>query len=414
MTSVTTVKIRMKAVESPDSILQSEQSVDMITCNNSWQLKSSFVYKVGNYTSHDLNATVFASQVITASFSALFYLVALVLSALSVCFKSFVKLTSSHSTFILFLIGAIMLTVNVFNTSGNETIMLYLRIISAFVVGIAFVLLGAIRFFTKPTRPPTLGEHEPSMGLVVTMITIPLNTIELMIMLGAQASKNETPHTLKHLRPLLLTDDVIFIVQKFIQAGVYFWLRNTRPCEAYRGNAQFYFKILAFFNFIQWVDTQVNVESDFHLNEARAVYGGWFGVLKAVYTGLMIDFRLLCSLLFLEHSIQIQSETDGNTEAAEFEENERNGAISMRMTSSDRQRRNAGFLIGFSCFLAPFFSAVQYVPKLHFPVYIRSTANFLNSICIIACGTVLLFKNSLGFDKRDKESMSVKVMVSAL
>ena len=387
----------------------------MITGNNSWKLKSSFVYSVGNYTNHDLNATVFASQVITASYSALFYLVVLVLSALSIRYKSLVKLTSSQSTFILFLIGAIMLTVNVFNTSANETIMLYHRIVCAFVVGIAFVLLGAFRFFTRPANPPTLGEHQPSMGLVVTMITIPLNTVELMILLGAQtqASNNETPQALKDLWPLLLTDDVIFIVQKFIQAGVYLWLRNTRPSESYRESAQFYFKILAFFNFSQWVDTQVNVESDFHLNKARAVYGGWFNVLKAVYTGLMIDFRLLCSLLFLEHSIQIQSETDGSTGAADGANNERNRNASMGMTSSDRQRRNAGFLIGFSCFLAPFLCAVEYVPRLHLPVCIRAIANFLNSICIIASGTVLLLKNSLGFDMKDKESMSVKIMVSA-
>lgn len=390
----------------------------MISSNNSWQLKSSLAYGVENYTNYDSNATVFALQVITASFSALFYLVVLALSALSICFKSLGKLlTSSQATFILFFIGAIMLTVNVFNTSTNESIMLCHRVISAFVVGIAFVLLGAIRFFTKPTSRPTLGEQQPSMGLIVIMITIPLNTVELMIMLGAQASKNETRHTLKDLWPLLLTDDVIFIVQKFIQAGVYFWLRNTRPCESYKENAQFYFKILAFFNFIQWVDTQVNVESDFHVNEARTVYGGWFNVLKALYTGLMIDFRLLCSLLFLEHSIQIQSETeDGGTEAADVtvQNNERNRNTSMRMTSSDRQRRNAGFLIGFCCFLAPFFSAVQYVPKLHLPVYIRATANALNSICIITPGAVLLSKNTLGFNKRDKESMSVKIMVSLL
>ena len=81
-----------------------------------------------------------------------------------------------------------------------------------------------------------------------------------------------------------------------------------------------------------------------------------------MYTGLIIDFRLLCSLLFLEHSIKIQSETsDGDTEPVEFENNERNSTARV-MNSSDRQRRNAGFLIGFSCFLAPFFSAVQYVP----------------------------------------------------
>ena len=132
------------------------------------------------------------------SSSALFYLVVVVLSALSVCFKSFVKVISSQATSILLLIGLIMLTTNVFNTSANKTIVLYHRIISAFVVGrIAFVLFGAIRFFTNPTCPPTLGEHQSSMGLVVIMITIPLNSIELMMLLGAQASKNETSQTLR-------------------------------------------------------------------------------------------------------------------------------------------------------------------------------------------------------------------------
>lgn len=383
-----------------------------------WHPASNFIHSsCANYTKHDLDATVFASQVITASFSAFFYLAVLLLSVLSICFKSLVKVISSQAIFVLFLIGAIMVSVNVLNTSDNKTIMLYHRIISAFVVGIVFVLLGAVRFFTKPTSSPTLrtlGEHEPSMGLVVTMITIPLNITELMIVLGAEASKNETPQMQEDLWALLLTDDVIFIVQKFIQAGVYIWLRNTRASESYRENAQFYFKILAFFNFIQWVDTQVNVESDFYLNRARAIYGGWFDVLEAMYKALMIDFRLLCSLLFLEHSIQIHHETDGGTEAADVGNDETSRRMDVTMASSDRQRRNVGFMVGFSCFLAPFFCAVEYVPKLHFPVYIRATTTFLITICIIASGMVLLLKNRLDFDKRDKESMNVKIMASTL
>lgn len=381
-----------------------------------WYPVSNYIQdSCANYTKHDFNATIFASQVITASFSAFFYAAVLILSALSVCFKPLVKVIASQAIFVLFLIGAIMVSVNVLNTSDNKTVMLYHRIVTAFVVGIVFVLLGAVRFFTKPTSSPsvrTLGEHEPSMGLVVTMITIPLNITELMILLGAEASKNATPRMQKDLWVLLLTDDMIYIVQKFIQAGVYIWLRNTRAREPFRENAQFYFRILAFFNFIQWVDTQVNVESDFYLNRARAVYGGWFDVLEAMYKALMIDFRLLCSLLFLEHSMQIHHEIDGHAEAADVGNNETSSRIAVTTTSSDRQRKSVGFLIGLSCFLAPFFCAVQYVPKLHFPVCIRATANFLISICIITSGMVLLLKNKLDFDKRDKESVNVKIMVS--
>ena len=99
--------------------------------NYTWRLEDSFVYtNCGNCKNHDLNATVFALEVITVSSSALFYLVVVVLSALSVCFKSFVKVISSQATSILLLIGLIMLTINVFNTSANKTIVLYHRIIS--------------------------------------------------------------------------------------------------------------------------------------------------------------------------------------------------------------------------------------------------------------------------------------------
>ena len=46
-----------------------------------------------------------------------------------------------------------------------------------------------------------------------------------------------------------------------------------------QGKRSVLFQDIGAFNFIQWVDTQVNVQSDFYLNEARAVYGGWFDVL---------------------------------------------------------------------------------------------------------------------------------------
>lgn len=111
----------------------------------------------------DLNATAFASQVITASYSMLFYLVLLLLSALGVCFKSFVKLFSSHSVFLpLFLIGLITISTNVFTTSNKATVMLYHRLTSVFLVSVVFIVFGAALFFTKPcgsSNHLSLGKH---------------------------------------------------------------------------------------------------------------------------------------------------------------------------------------------------------------------------------------------------------------
>lgn len=371
-----------------------------------------------NDTKYDFNATTFASQVITTSFSLGFYFCVILISALGVCFKSAVKVFSSHAAFILFLIGAIMVSLNVLNTSDNKTILLCHRIVSAFAVGIVFFLLGALCFFEKPTEAETsthrtLGEHEPSKGLLVIIITLPLTTTELMLLLGAQASEKDMPPRQENLWSLIVTNDAIFIVQKFIQAAVYVSVRSLRVRETYRENAQFYFKILAFFNFVQWVDTLVNVESDLVLNKARITYGEWFVVLELIYKALTIDYRLLCCFIFLEHSMQIQNETVSAETVNAGRENETACRTTIYdMTYSDRQYRNLGFLIGFFSFLSPFSCAVFYVHNLDVPVYVRVAMNFLNAICIFVCGMILLLKNRLEIERKDKESVSVKIMVS--
>ena len=360
----------------------------------------------------DFNATVFASQVITASYSMLFYLALLFISALGVVYKPFVNHFSSHATLILFLIGVITTSINVFTTSSEATIMLYHRVVSVFLIGVVFVLFGALLFFKKPKSSSihlTLGQHQPSMGLLITIITLPLNTTELLILLGSQASKHESPQYQKNIWLLQVVSLAIFIVQKFIQVIVYVWLRNSRVCDSYKENAKFYFEVLAFFNFMQWVDTQVNLGKGILMDRAKLVYGDWFQVLFELYRALLIDYRLLCSLLFLEHSIQIKNETDG-AEPVDRDSHE----LSRRTikTTSHRQNRNIGYIVGFSCFLAPFICGLYYVTKLHLSVYTRAAATFLNSLCIFASGLVLLLKNRLNFDKRDRESKGVKIMVS--
>ena len=355
---------------------------------------------------HDLNSTTaFASQVITASFSMLCYVLVLVFIVLGVCFKSVWKLFSSPAIYIFFLIGAIITTVNVLNTwHGNLDVMCYDQIISAFLVGVVLVLLGAVLFFEKPrsdTDQHTLGHHQPSMGLLLTIITIPLCATELLILIQDIESRKKS-------WPLLVGYESLFIVQKVIQVTVYVWLRNFKVREAFKENASFYFKVLAFYNFVDWVDSQVNLESGVDIKRLKEFYGQWFGFLFKLYEGLLIDYRLLCSLSFLEHSFQVQHETE-NVDRLDEEESE----IERSFMSVDRQNRTIGFIVGFSCLLVPFICALFYVHKLHLTVYTRVVATFLGSLTILASGVVLLLRNSFDYDKRDKESMGVKIMVRA-
>ncbi|XP_029188089.2 uncharacterized protein LOC114955426 isoform X2 [Acropora millepora] len=352
----------------------------------------------------NLNSTSFASQVITSSFAMLCYVIVFVLSVLSVCFKSIRKFLASPARLIFFFIAGILTTVAVLNTShGKPDVICYKHIVSASLVGVVLVLLGAVLFFEKPRSPSeyqaTLGKHQPSMGLLLTIITLPLCGIGLLILIQEQASKGEA-------WVVLGVNQAVFIVQKATQAVVYVWLRDFRVRESYRENARFYFEALAFFNFIDWLGTQATLDPGFHVEQAENFYGKWFGFLYRIYEALCIDYRLLCSLLFLEHSIQVQNETTD----AEMTDGG-SSHIEISSTPINRQNRNLGFVVGFSCLLIPLICALHYVRKLHVTVSTRAAATLLGSLIILASGGTLLRKNRFDFNKEHTESKAVKIMV---
>ena len=54
--------------------------------------------------------------------------------------------------------------------------------------------------------------------------------------------------------------------------------------------------MLAFFDFIDWLDTQATLNTAFDVEQAKKFYGEWLGFLYRLYKALLIDYRLLCSL----------------------------------------------------------------------------------------------------------------------
>ena len=214
-------------------------------------------FSCANATEQDVNTTVTASQVITGSYALLFYLLLLALSILGVCFRACVQVISSRATYFLFLIGALLVGVNIFCNSANLEVRVYFRLPTAFLVGIVFVVAGAVFFFSNPedvANQTTLERQQPSMGLVVGAITVPLIIAEILLLAAAGASKNdETLATLdQNSWALIVADKTTFLVQKVIQAIVYIAvLRYKTICPRYKESAKFYLKTLAFFNFIE-------------------------------------------------------------------------------------------------------------------------------------------------------------------
>ena len=368
-----------------------------------------------NVTEHELNSTDYASQVVAGSYALLFYLVLLVLSFVGVCFKSCVKplSLSSQATSVLFLMGTMTVGVNIFTNADNLFISIVFRLAVGFLVGIAFVLVGALLFFSKSvesaTNPPTLGRQQPSMGLVVGAITIPLIIAEIFLFVAALASKKEqASQTEAHqtLWILVVVDKATFLLQKSVQAFIYIYvLRYKTICSRYKENAQFYLKTLAFYNFIEWVDSQVNVDSDVQLSQPELIYEPWFDVFVALYKALIIDYRLLCSLLFLEHSFEDEAVGDA---VGSDEPNTRN------LTISEQKCGALGFIVGFMSLSAPIVCVLYYIPKLCMPAWVLIFAIIVN-LAIVGCGVLFLRKNDLESDQeRNMGSSGVKIMVCSV
>ena len=357
----------------------------------------------------DINSMMFSSQVIFASYSTLFYLLLLILSILGICYKPCVKIFTSQANLMLFLIGGLLVFVNIFAVEDQLEVKTYFRVATGFIIGIAFTISGAFLFFTKADNNNnhcTLERQQPSMGLVVATITIPLIIAEVFLIASTFGSEK-----LKDLFPrrydwvLTISDKLTFLVQKIVQAIVYIILRYKVTSQHYRESARFYFQILSFFNFVEWVDSQVNENNDVKQSGCKEMYGPWFDVFSMFYKALIIDYRLLCSLLFLEHSLEDEHEDRdsgrGQTDAV----------ISRDLTLSERKLQSVGFIAGFTSLSAPICCGLYYVKRLAIPPWVHVFAIFVN-LEIIVFGTLFLLKNDLrsGSEGR-KGSSGVNFMV---
>ena len=367
-------------------------------------------------TVHDQNTTTTASEVIIACGTGLFYLVIFTLGILGVWVRSCAKLCSSQGTFFVFLIGALLASVNVFTNSDNLEVNLYFRSSTVLIIGITFTLFGGFLFFSLPdegTNARTLGRQQPSMGCVVFLITFPLFLLEAVLLALAFTSKARNalgPNSGKTYINwiLVVVDKFAFLVQKPIQAAIYIYLRNTIPCSVHKENAQFYFRVLSFFNLIEWIDAQVNVDRDVMLSGPIITsLDGWLDVLVVLYKALIIDYRLLCCLLFLEHSVEILIEDHG---AVGGQGN--NVPTISCMTPRNQLRTCGGYILGCLCLTAPLFCGLQYVNSLHVNGSVEILAIIVNgTICIF--GICFLRSNNLD-DGGDREAPGVKIMVSSL
>ena len=260
----------------------------------------------------NLNKTRLVTQVFFACGTGAFYLVVVALSICGVYVTNCARLSSSRGTHFVFFVGALLASSNVFTYSHSMEVKLYFRCSVVLILGIVYILFGAALFFKlreQDSNEQVLAEKQPFMGAVVGVLTFPLFALELVFLIFAVnkwlKGSNGEPEIQRGI--IIVVDKTFILFQKPVQLAIYLWLRRTVPHEEL--NAKFYFRIISFFNLMEWLDAQVNKDADLLLSGIHdKSYLAWsdITVLIVVYKALIIDYRLLCCLLFLEHSLEIE------------------------------------------------------------------------------------------------------------
>lgn len=155
-----------------------------------------------------------------ASFAAVFYLVMFFQGILVICIERFVRISSSHGTLFVFFVGGLFACINVITTRNNLYVALNFRLFTVPLIGIIFLFFG-VTLFSRELPPgenrPTLGRQQPSMGLVVSIITVPLVGIEIVLLIATfnSISTDEINESLTHVEWLLLkTEKSIYVCAK--------------------------------------------------------------------------------------------------------------------------------------------------------------------------------------------------------
>ena len=373
--------------------------MELYSTDKLWVLSDNFSYHPPSQS--DVNKTMNATKWMVASYSMLFYVALFLLGALSAWSQTCVKICSSQVMLLVFLVGALMDFMSISTNSHNLQLKIYFRLAAGLLIGIVFMMFGAVLFFSQQeegNRLPTLQKHQPSMGFVVAGITIPLIIVECFLLASSGASKKnlDLPHEVRNAWLLIVSDKVVFLLQKIIQAIIYCSVLRYKTFRPhFVENARFYLKVLAFFNFIEWIDVQVNEDSDVQLSGAKLVYQAWFDVFLTFYKALIIDYRLLCSLLFLEHALE-----EANGREVDFDGDVRRTTGTRSLSMEERKYRTYGMMIGFISLCSPLFCALYYVPDLKMPAWVHVFSIAVN-LTIIVFGAIFLRRNGFACEERD-------------
>lgn len=370
-------------------------------------------------TTDNIDVSLVAS-VLMCTLSAAVFLLSCLLLLFYQYNKSGAYIIESRIGLVAFFVGTLLTTVTSLSAHSYKEVYGSYILVLALAVGIIVLIAGNVFLFDSPSHQRTfddnyhfsqsVGHSHPSMGVIIWVITIPLCILEMFF---AIAATTKNPH------PFYSAYEFVSLLQKLVQASVYhFSLRHKVPKCHIRMGCSWFFKILSLLNFAFWIDSIVTTQQDNQY--IQDMFGKEFSIIKTSFNALIIDYRLLCSMLFLEHALEIEESSRAQFQGGyevihEVGFDQQWGRLVARVNIS--HRTGYGYVIGLIWIGLQLVNGLQYFTK-----FVGSWTNLfpiMADVFVIVIGLWLLtstrpLHTEVQFIWRDTESKAMDVMVGFL
>ncbi|XP_066918628.1 uncharacterized protein [Clytia hemisphaerica] len=191
------------------------------------------------------------------------------------------------------------------------------------VISIVVIIAGSFMFFIEPTTPVEEEKHDSNLAPFIVIITIIIILLELLIVIGSAFDGNYM--------------NFFLFISGTIQKAVQLFIYHCRLCEFIpkRGRlygASWYYKTIALINFILWVES-IEVTKDRQTIYMEKILKGGYSIFAKAYTALIVDYRLICCILFVEHAFEIDKTI--KSDETEKENQLRQDATTQRKPETD-------------------------------------------------------------------------------
>ena len=199
-----------------------------------------------------------------------------------------------------------------YHTTAEKLINSITRILIE-VLGTVLMFTGT-SFFVLPAddgshRGSRLNHKDPYFGAFILCMAFLMMPFAALIGVGACLEPNRDF--------MYLCGTIASIIQKMTQSVFYYSdLQHKVPLNGRRTEAAWFLRALSLFNFLLWLNDLLNLSSSNDRHLEKVLGGGLYTTASVTYDSIVVEYRLLFSMLFLEQSLEIVPD-DGDTDEEE-------------------------------------------------------------------------------------------------